>query len=250
MFLKNLLKVSTFVALLIVNNAVAVDNEEVEYLVERYNGREPKSRGENIFGVIKAIDSKAVFLTFDFCRTGFDEDLMNFLVKEKIPATLFMTKAWIDNNPIAAASLAKNPLFIIQNHGTEHKPCFAKLDSVYGIGSTKNVLEIIDEIQSGSQAIFELTQKKPTFYRSGTANYDNICINIANDLGYKIAGFAVNGDGGATYNAKQVYNAIIKAKPGDIVLLHGNRPKSGTAVGVKNAVIEMKKKNIQFEYIA
>src|SRR4030043_423753 len=78
--------------------------------------------------------------------SGYDAKLIDFLISEAIPATLFISGKWINANPDIFQTLARNPLFGIENHGLDHKTCSAIGQSVYGIRGTKNVGEIYDEV--------------------------------------------------------------------------------------------------------
>ncbi len=60
------------------------------------------------------------------------------------------------------------------------------------------------------------------------------------------AGFSINADGGATYPAALVASETAKARPGDIILAHGNHPGSGTAAGVSAAVPALLEKGYSF----
>jgi peptidoglycan/xylan/chitin deacetylase (PgdA/CDA1 family) len=99
-------------------------------------------------------NQKVIALTFDACRgprsSGYDAKLINYLKREKIPAALFISGRWIDANREIFEELAKNPLFEIENHGLNHKPCSVNGRSVYGIEGTKSVDEIFDEIEQNT----------------------------------------------------------------------------------------------------
>jgi hypothetical protein len=64
-------------------------------------------------------------------------------------------------------------------------------------------------------------------------------VQIVHDLGLTPVGFAVNADNGATSPAAAVGAAITRAAPGSIVLAHMNRPQSGTAAGVADAITSL-----------
>jgi peptidoglycan/xylan/chitin deacetylase (PgdA/CDA1 family) len=177
---------------------------------------------------------------------GVDAALMDFLVREKIPATLFVNARWIDANPELFRKLAANPLFEIANHGMRHKPASVSGRSIYGINGTRNVSELVDEIELNAMKIEMITGKRPKLYRSGTAYYDEVAVEIAEKLGHHVAGFSVLGDAGATYSASQVRNALMKSNPGDVILCHMNHPESGTAAGIRAAVPELRKKGFTF----
>ena len=221
-------------------------------VVEEFSGRTPKEWGETVTGVKTELDTDdiVIALTMDACGSpkgkGFDAALINYLEKEKIPATLFVNSRWIDANREIFQRLAANPLFEIANHGTQHKPASVAGKSAYGIAGTRDVAELVDEIELNSMKIKKLTGKKPKYYRSGTAYYDEVAVAVANRLGYEVAGFSVLGDAGATYTASQVKEALLKADPGSIVILHMNHPEGKTSAGIIATVPELKKQGFRF----
>lgn len=85
-----------------------------------------------------------------------------------------------------------------------------------------------------------------TLFRSGTAYYDEVAVELANALGYEIVNFDILGDAGATYSSRQVANALLRAEAGSIALLHMNQPTSGTAEGVREAVPLLKARGYEF----
>jgi peptidoglycan/xylan/chitin deacetylase (PgdA/CDA1 family) len=221
-------------------------------LIERYAGQTPKEWGESVTGVKTRLKcrEKVVALTFDACGStkgmGVDRELLAFLEREQIPATLFINARWIGPNRETFDLLAKNPLFEIANHGYRHKPASVNGRSVYGIAGTRDVAELVDEIELNARYIGVLTGKRPRYYRSGTAYYDELAIKIAGDLGEQVAGFSVLGDAGATWSAEQVKKALLGVRPGEIVILHMNHPEAGTGKGVMAAVPELKKRGFRF----
>jgi len=217
-----------------------------------YSGREPREWGETVTGVKTrlATNDKVVALTLDACGSatgkGMDAELIRFLEQEKVPATLFINARWIAAHPELFLRLARNPLFTIANHGLLHKPASVNGKSVYGINGTRDVGELVDEIELNAEKIENLTGKRPVYYRSGTAYYDEYAVQIAERLGHQVIGFSVLGDAGATYTAGQVTAALLTATPGSIVILHMNHPESGTGKGVMAAVPELRKRGFRF----
>ena len=130
--------------------------------------------------------------------------------------------------------------------GLKHSPASVNGRSAYGISGTKNVAELVDEIELNALKIQELTGKKPRFYRSGTAYYDEIAVKVAEELGEQVAGFSLLGDAGATFTRSQVTQALLAAGPGAVIILHMNHPESGTADGVMDAIPTLKKKGFRF----
>jgi peptidoglycan/xylan/chitin deacetylase (PgdA/CDA1 family) len=255
-----LLLAAVFVFLTVVNgskvlaDALPADQSATlkQELVDAFSGQEPKQWGETVTGVKTSLSTKdkVVVLTLDACGSksgkGIDAELIRFLEKERVPATLFINARWIDANPELFLQLARNPLFTIANHGLLHKPASVNGKSIYGINGTRNVGELVEEIELNAEKIRKLTGKRPEYYRSGTAYYDEIAVQVAERLGHKVIGFSVLGDAGATYSKEQVIAALLTSTSGSIVILHMNHPESGTGRGVMAAVPLLKMKGFRF----
>lgn len=219
------------------------NNEETKSVTNRilneYSGKPPSEWGEKVTGVITKLQTndKVIALTFDACGGSggnrYDKELIDYLISENIPATLFVNYRWIDENMEIFKTLAQNPLFEIENHGYMHKPLSTNGKSVYGIKGTENIKEVIDEITLNDKKIQSITGNKPKFFRSGTAYYDNVSVQVAQELGYKVIGFDVIGDAGATFTKDQIIKASHSAKNGSIIIYHFNHPEKYTTAGLK-----------------
>ena len=223
-----------------------------ERILITFTGKVPREWGENVTGVKTKVRTEAnvIALTFDACGgkkgKGYDASLIDFLTREKIPATLFLSGKWMDENPEASKRLAGNPLFEIANHGLNHKPCSINGRSAHGIQGTRNIDEMIDEIEQNGRKIAILTGRKPRLYRPGSGFCDEYGVKIARALGYDVAGYSVIGDGGASFSRGDVRNALLGAPAGSIVILHMNQPAGETAEGLMAAVPELRKKGVEF----
>ena len=221
-------------------------------IVARFGATAPLHWGERVPGVKTrlATREKLLALTLDACGSpqgmGYDAGLLEFLERERIPATLFVNARWIGPNRAAFDRLAANPLFEIANHGLLHRPASVSGRSVYGLAGTRSVAELVDEIALGADRIEALTGRRPKFYRAGTAFYDEVAVQVAEALGQQVAGFTVLGDRGATYTREEVRAALLKATAGDIVILHMNHPESGTRAGVMAAIPELQRRGFRF----
>jgi peptidoglycan/xylan/chitin deacetylase (PgdA/CDA1 family) len=223
-----------------------------ERIISAFSGKVPKEWGERVKGVKTRLntDQKVLALTFDACGgprgNGYDAKLIKYLENEKIPATLFISGRWIDANRNIFQELTKSPLFEIENHGLNHKPCSVNGRSVYGIEGTKSVRELIDEIEENAIKIQKLTGRKPRYYRPGTAYCDEIGVEVANALGYDVVNFSIRGDAGARYSKNQVKEALLHAPPSSVILMHMNHPAGETAEGIVEAIPELKKRGFKF----
>jgi len=65
-------------------------------------------------------------------------------------------------------------------------------------------------------------------------------------LGYKIAGFSVLGDMGATYSKTQVKKALTGASAGSVIICHINHPEKETGKGVIAALPALKTLGYKF----
>ena len=224
---------------------VVTIEEQISYFEEKYADVVPEFWGERVKGVITEIDTadKVIALTFDACggkSDGYDAEIIEFLVREGIPATLFINSHWIDKFPNEFHELAANPLFEIANHGYQHKPLSVTGKSAYGISGTKDIREVVEEVLLNHEKIFDLTGHEPKYFRSGTAFYDEIAVRIANDLGYQVVNYNVLGDAGATFNKDQIVKACSSASPGSIILFHMNRPETNIAEGIIEGITLLK----------
>lgn len=223
-----------------------------QQVTNRFYGVVPTMWGERVPGVRTRLDTKekVIALTLDACGSakgkGVDARLMEFLNDNQIPATLFINGRWIDANPELFRQLAANPLFEIANHGIRHKPASITGRSIYGINGTQNVAEVVEEIELNARKIETISGVRPKLYRSGTAYYDEIAVQISQGLGHDVAGYSLLGDAGAIWSATQVKAALLKAVPGDIALLHMNHPEAGTGAGIMAAVPELQRRGFRF----
>lgn len=214
------------------------------------SGVEPSTWGLNVSGEMVRLPTRDVALTFDACGgptgSGVDEALLEILREHRVPATLFLNQRWIQRHPRLSAELAEDPLFLLASHGARHVPLSVTGRGSYGIPGTADIAEVIEEI-TATDAWFERhTGAPPKHMRPGTAYCDDVSVRAAQSLGRTIAGFTVNGDGGATLSADQVARTLAAVQPGDIVLAHMNQPTSGTAEGLRQALPMALDRGIEF----
>lgn len=212
--------------------------------------------GQNIAGVRTRLDTDGpvAAITLDACAGpggfGYDSALIEFLVAEEVPATLFVTRTWIEANEDVFADLASQDQFEIANHGTQCRPLSINGESAYGITGTSSAAEVVDEITGGLEAIGERTGRVPVYFRAGTAHYDEIAVQIVQDLGLVPVGSDLLGDGGATFTAAQVAAELERIQPGSIVLLHMNHPEGGTLAGVRAALPTLRDRGFSFALLS
>lgn len=213
---------------------------DVEAIVNRYEGIDPTQWSDRATGVVFRLDTdeKVAVLTFDACggsegANGYDVAIIDYLREAEIPATLFVNADWIENHSEAFEELKADPLFTMGNHGTFHKPLSVVGKGIYGIEGTRNPREVVEEVMGNPRVT-------STYFRSGTAYYDEVALNILEDLGYVAIGYDISADAGASFNVEEIRQAFGEIRPGSILLMHFNRPDGdsyeGLVLGVKEAL--------------
>jgi peptidoglycan/xylan/chitin deacetylase (PgdA/CDA1 family) len=184
--------------------------------------------------VLQSGTNKWIALTLDACSGQYDHDLIEFLILNRIPATLFATKKWLDQNPFGLSVIkAHLDLFEVEDHGEKHIPAVIGAGrKVYGIPGEPDLIHLRREVTEGARAVEEATGVSPHWYRDATAEYDSQSMEEIGKLGYKIAGFSVNADEGATAKKLAIEKRLENVKGGDVIIAHMNKPASDSAEGL------------------
>ncbi|MFO7802192.1 MAG: polysaccharide deacetylase family protein [Desulfovermiculus sp.] len=194
-------------------------------------------------------DKRVAALTLDACHGEYDSELIEYLRQEGIPATLFITCLWIEENQGVFEELAQDPLFSIANHGTRHLPLSVSGEETYGIKGTEGPEEIVQEVLPCSRRIEEVVGQQPRYFRSGTAHYDELAVRMVNDLGLEVIGFTVAADKGATLSREEIAKRMQEVEPGGIILAHMNRPGSEVAEGLKEGISGLERQGYRFVHL-
>jgi peptidoglycan/xylan/chitin deacetylase (PgdA/CDA1 family) len=185
-------------------------------------------------------------ITLDACGGAFDVQLINLLVAQHVPATIFVTKKWLDHNSAGTAALLAHPeLFDLQDHGTAHVPAVIGR-RVYGIAGEPDMAHVRSEVTGAAQAITQLSGHAPHFYRGATALYDLAAMRTIEGMGYAIAGFSVNADAGATLSQSAITARLRSVKNGDVIIAHMNKPAGSTFEGFAVALPELLARGFKF----
>ncbi len=195
-----------------------------------------------------APDAKRVALTLDACSGKFDDDLIEFLIRNHIPATLFATKKWLDKNPYGVSVIKSHlDLFEVEDHGENHIPAVIGAGrKVYGIPGEPDIIHLRREVLGGAHAIEQTIGVPPHWYRAATAEYDSQATQEIEKLGYKIAGFSINADAGATLKQAAIEDRLKHVKGGDVIIAHMNKPAGDSAEGLSVGLIQLLKKGYVF----
>lgn len=224
---------------------------------EKYRHKRAGRWGEFVKGVCEDLktNKKVIALTFDACGgekgTGYDQELIDFLRKEKIPATLFVTGRWIDSHFSEFLDLAHDTLFEIENHGLNHRPCSVSGRSIYGIQGTANPDDAFDEVEANARKIETITGRRPHLYRSATAFIDETGASLVRDLGMIPVSYQVlSGDASSFVSKNTIASNILKTvRPGAIVIMHMNHPQWNTGEALQKIIPELRKMGYRFAHL-
>ena len=182
-----------------------------------------------------------VALTFDACTGKVDERILNALIENKIPSTIFVTARWLKRNPKAIAEFKAHPeLFEIENHGAKHLPAIDVPMTVFGLQAAGSPEALQNEIEGGALAVMTNFDTRPRWYRGATALYTVSSERLIAKINFKLAGFSVSGDGGAGFSERRTAKTIAAAQDGDVIIAHINQPTKPAGAGVVIGILKLK----------
>jgi len=226
-------------------------------IISGFEHTPPGRWGEFVTGVYERIltQKKIIAFTFDACGgkngNGYDKELIVYLHKEKIPATLFISGKWIDAQFSVFLNLSRDSLFEIENHGLNHRPCSTTGESAYGIKGTSDAGEAFDEIEANARKIKAITGHRPCFYRSATAYIDEACAGMAKRLGITTVSYQVLSGDAVPFTPENVIeeNVVKNIKPGAIVIMHFNHPEWNTKEAMQKIVPKLRDMGYTFVHL-
>lgn len=188
-----------------------------------------------------------VALTFDACEGHTDDRILSTLVDNRIPATIFITAKWLKRNSAAFEIMRAHPdLFELENHGARHIPAVDEPVKVYGIKAAGSPDAVKTEVEGGAQALVAAGVTQPKWFRGATAKYTPSSLALIRGLGYKVAGYSLNADGGSLFGAALTQKQFARAKDGDVIIAHINQPTHAAGEGVAKGLIDLKNKGVTF----
>lgn len=197
--------------------------------------------------VPKGSGTPCVALTFDACSGDVDHRILDLLLAENIASTIFVTGRWLRRNAEALRIMKERPdLFLLENHGLNHVPAVDRPESIYGIAAAGSPEAVSEEVRNGTLWMEKCGIAPPRWFRGATARYSPSAIAQIETMGYRIAGYSLNGDQGASASAGTAASRIATARDGDVVLAHINHPERPAGAGVAEGVMALKKKGFSF----
>lgn len=188
-----------------------------------------------------------VALTLDACGGRTDTRILSALVDNNIPATIFISGLWLRHNADALAIMLSRPdLFELEDHGARHVPAIDTPTRVYGIAAAGSADAVTAEVETGAADLVRAGAPAPRWFRGATAKYTASSIALINGLGYRVAGFSINGDGGSLLGAVATERRVAAAKDGDIIIAHINQPTHPAGGGLVKGILALKARGAVF----
>lgn len=197
--------------------------------------------------IVHPAASREIALTFDACSGAVDRRILDLMVAERIPATIFVTARWLKKNAEALAVLnAHADLFEIENHGAHHVPAVTDQSTVFGIATAGSLAAVMAEVEGGAEAVRVSTGSTPHWFRGATARYSTDAVQAIEAAGYRIAGYSLNADMGASLSASSVEKRLSSARNGDVVIAHINQPTHASGAGIAAGILDLKRAGATF----
>jgi peptidoglycan/xylan/chitin deacetylase (PgdA/CDA1 family) len=188
-----------------------------------------------------------VALTLDACMGEADHRILDALVADAIPATLFVTGRWLARNAATLKLLLAHPeLFELENHGAMHVPAVLGSERLYGIAPAGTLAAVTAEVAGGARAMAACGIAKPSWFRDATALYSPAALSHIRAMGYRIGGFSLNSDFGASLPARMVHARMLTARDGDVIIGHINQPKRPSGAGIASGAVALKARGFRF----
>jgi peptidoglycan-N-acetylglucosamine deacetylase len=190
---------------------------------------------------LPAADS-VIALTFDACETRtpafFDTALLIFIIRNKIPATFFISGLFAERNRKLIALISWLPFIDIANHSYKHYQHMERLGAS----------EFTNDITGNERLLKTLTGRQPRFFRFPGGNCDKRSLQLISSLGYKTVHWSfASGDADSMISAKRLKQWILeKSKPGGILIFHINRRGYHTAEILPSLVESLKAAGYRF----
>jgi peptidoglycan/xylan/chitin deacetylase (PgdA/CDA1 family) len=188
------------------------------------------------------VSGKVVAFTFDACESKkpsyFDEGILNYLVKNKIPASIFLSGKFARRNATEIRKLKKDNFIEFENHSLDHYNHMEKLSRA----------QVIHEIEANEKLVTSITGRKPEYFRFPAGNYNAEDLHIVDSLGLKVVHWTyASGDPDKHINADKLTNEVLtKTRSGDILIFHINRRGWHTAEALPRIVEGLKAQGYTF----
>ncbi|MFZ5647949.1 MAG: polysaccharide deacetylase family sporulation protein PdaB [Bacillota bacterium] len=157
-------------------------------------------------------DRKVVALTFDISwGTKVPGPVMDTLKKYNVKSTFFLSGPWVLKYPEFPRRLVSEG-HEIASHGNRH----IDLDK-------ESPSTVKDEIMTAHQSIKEVTGKSPCLIRTPNGAWDDMVLDVADQLGYKVIQWSVDSLDWKRPGVDAIVKRVLdRVHPGAIILMHAS----------------------------
>lgn len=213
----------------------------------------PAKLSPEFYGSIRSVDvgsRKVVALGFDIGEqnndfAGYDAEIIDVLRKHNVKATMYVGGKWMATHPERAQQLIADPLFEIGNHAWTHGN-FRVLNQAdvedqiwFTQAEYEKQRDALARLDCAKVGMAVIPKRIPTFrFPYGTCNARSL--KQVNDAGLPAVQWdIVTGDPAKGQSAKAIARALLRSKPGSIVVAHANGRGWNTGQAVKFAIPKM-----------
>jgi peptidoglycan/xylan/chitin deacetylase (PgdA/CDA1 family) len=191
-----------------------------------------------------------VALTLDACPGGFDARIAGVLADLRVPATVFVSAPWLAFNRDGLAFLHEcADLLAIENHGERHIAAVLGSGTIYDIPIAGTLDRVREEVEGGARAIHAASGVACRWFRGATGLYSPEAIDAIEELGYRVAGYSLAADLGASLPAARVAARVEAAHSGDIIVAHVNQPKRPSGEGLADGIARLAASGVRFVHL-
>ena len=160
---------------------------------------------------------RAVALTFDLCPvrqgTGYDAELIGYLIDHKIPATFFASGRWIQKHDAEMKQLLAVPFFEMGTHGEVHAH-LATLDEGQQQAEIIGAVDLVNARYGVHAPLF-----RPPY-----GEFNDVTVEVVKTLGLQfILWNVVSGDPDPSLSAdKMLAHLTASTRGGSLIVFHAN----------------------------
>ena len=182
--------------------------------------------------------TKNIALTFDDSPDENNTDkVLDILKHYGIKASFFMIAAAMEENNITVAKRTFDEGHLVLNHSFTH-PHFTALTSE----------QIIQELNTTSERIHELTGKYPLLFRPPYGAINQEVIDTVNAQGYTTVLWSLDSlDWGMQDKEAIITNIMTYVSPGDIILMHSGRANHVTVEALGEIIERLREQGYVFQ---
>ncbi len=163
-------------------------------------------------------DCNCIAITFDLCPVkegdGYNKELFDYLIENKIPSTFFASGRWIETHPKEIKKLLKIPFFEFGVHGHYHSHLPEKTED-----------RQLFEIQNPLMILKNKYKYATNLFRPAFGEYNETTLKLTQKLGLKFVLWTFeSGDPDPNLSAERILRGLDQnTKSGAIIPFHANR---------------------------